>query len=92
MNEGFKMHYIYILECKDKTLYTGYTTDIEKRMMMHNKGLGAKYTRGRGPVVLKYFEEFNNKNDALKREKAIQKLSRVKKLDLINGAQEKKEQ
>ncbi|MFA5528973.1 MAG: GIY-YIG nuclease family protein [Peptostreptococcales bacterium] len=86
------MNYIYIIECQDKTLYTGYTTDIEKRIEMHNKGLGAKYTRGRGPVVLKYFEEFHSKNDALKREKAIQKLSRVQKLHLINGALGKEEE
>ena len=82
------MHYIYIVECKDKTLYTGYTNDIEKRIEKHNKGVGAKYTRGRGPVILKYFEKFEDKNMAMKRESTIKKLSKNKKLDLIKNSKE----
>ncbi len=77
------MHYIYIVECRDKTLYTGYTTDLDKRIKTHNAKKGAKYTRGRTPVVLKYFEEFENKVDATKRESQIKKLKRAKKLGLF---------
>ena len=55
------MNYIYILECSDKSLYTGWTTDVSKRIECHNSGKGAKYTRGRTPVKLKYFEEFETK-------------------------------
>ena len=78
------MHYIYIVECRDKTLYTGYTTDLDKRIKTHNAKKGAKYTRGRTPVILKYYEEFNNKTDAIKRESQIKKLKRAKKLILLN--------
>jgi len=78
------MHYIYIVECRDKTLYTGYTTDLDKRIKTHNAKKGAKYTRGRTPVLLKYYEEFNNKADAVKRESQIKKLKRAKKLILLN--------
>ena len=77
------MHYIYILECRDKTLYTGYTNDLDKRIKTHNEKKGAKYTRGRTPVVLKYYEEFDNKIDAMKRESQIKKLRRLKKLMLF---------
>ena len=78
------MHYIYIVECRDKTLYTGYTTDLDKRIKTHNAKKGAKYTRGRTPVILKYYEEFNNKADAVKIESQIKKLKRAKKLILLN--------
>lgn len=77
------MHYIYIVECSDKTLYTGYTNDLDKRIKTHNEKKGAKYTRGRTPVVLKYYEEFDNKMDAMKRESQIKKLKRLKKLKLF---------
>lgn len=73
------MYYIYIVECSDKSLYTGYTNDLEKRIKAHNEKKGAKYTRGRTPVVLKYYEEFDNKIDAIKRESQIKKLRRAKK-------------
>ncbi|EFI42216.1 GIY-YIG nuclease family protein [Peptoniphilus sp. oral taxon 386] len=76
-------YFVYILECSDKTLYTGYTVDLSKRILLHNSKLGAKYTRGRTPVTLKYFEKFNNKSDALKREIEIKKLSKIQKLNLI---------
>jgi putative endonuclease len=72
------------VECRDKTLYTGYTTDLDKRIKTHNAKKGAKYTRGRTPVILKYYEEFNNKADAIKRESQIKKLKRAKKLILLN--------
>ena len=78
-----KENYIYILRCSDDTLYTGWTTDIEKRTEMHNCGKGAKYTKARRPVELVYFEKLESKSGALKREAAIKKLSREKKLALI---------
>lgn len=79
------MYYIYILECKDGSLYTGFTNNIEDRVKTHNAGKGAKYTRGRTPVVLKYSEEFEDKSSALKREAQIKKLTKDKKLQLINS-------
>ena len=77
------MHYIYIVECSDGTLYTGYTNDLEKRIKTHNNKKGAKYTRGRTPVILKYFEEFDNKIEAMKREAQIKNMRKEKKLKLI---------
>ncbi|MGO1469723.1 MAG: GIY-YIG nuclease family protein [Tissierella sp.] len=77
------LFYTYILKCSDNTLYTGFTNDIEKRLITHNKGIGAKYTRGRLPVKLVYKEKFNTKSEALKREHFIKKLSRKKKIELI---------
>lgn len=79
------MCYVYILECSDKTLYTGWTNDINKRIECHNSGKGAKYTRGRLPVKLVYFELLDNKSLALKREIEIKKLSKKDKLLLINN-------
>ena len=81
------MHYTYILKCKDNTYYTGYTNDLTKRIKAHNEGKGAKYTRGRCPVKLVHYEEFEEKSDALKREYAIKQLSREKKILLINSMQ-----
>jgi putative endonuclease len=77
------MFYVYILRCSDDTLYTGYTNDLEERIKTHNLGKGAKYTRGRIPVKLEYYEEFENKSDALKRESKIKKYKRSKKINLI---------
>lgn len=77
-----KVNFVYILQCADSTLYTGYTNDLENRMAAHNSGAGAKYTRGRGPVRLIYSEAFETKGDALKREIQIKKLSRDRKLKL----------
>ena len=79
------MHYIYIVECSDGSLYTGYTNDLEKRIKTHNDKKGAKYTRGRTPVALKYYEEFDNKIDAMKREAQIKKMCKIKKLKLLNS-------
>jgi putative endonuclease len=78
------MNYVYILKCCDNTLYTGWTTSLEKRLKAHNSGKGAKYTRSRLPVEIVYFEEFDNKIDAMKREYLIKQLSRQEKLKLIN--------
>lgn len=79
------MNYTYILECSDGSLYTGWTNDLENRIRCHNKGKGAKYTRGRLPVKLVYFEEFIEKRDAQKREYFIKHLTRDKKLNLIRN-------
>ncbi|WP_027631713.1 GIY-YIG nuclease family protein [Clostridium hydrogeniformans] len=78
------MCYVYILECNDKTLYTGWTTNLERRLKVHNEGKGAKYTRARLPVSILYYEEFEEKIEAMKREYAIKKLTREKKIKLIN--------
>ena len=75
--------YLYILRCGDNTLYTGITTDVEKRFEAHQSGKGAKYTRGRGPLELVYREECGTHSDALKREAQIKKLSREQKQALI---------
>ncbi|OOV54547.1 endonuclease, partial [Clostridium botulinum D/C] len=77
------MPYVYILECSDGTLYTGWTTDIGRRVKEHNNGKGAKYTKARRPVTLKYYEEFKTKNEAMKRECAIKRLTRKEKIELI---------
>lgn len=77
------MNYTYILECKDKTLYTGWTNDLEKRVLVHNSGKGAKYTKSRTPVRLVYYEEFPTKEEAMRREHEIKGLSRSQKLALI---------
>lgn len=77
------MNYTYIVECSDGTLYTGWTNDLEKRIKMHNSGKGAKYTKTRLPVVLKYFEEFQTKEEAMSREYKIKQLSRKEKQKLI---------
>ena len=75
--------YMYVLECADGSLYTGYTTDVEKRLKTHNAGKGAKYTKSRRPVILVYYEEYETKSEALRREAAIKKLSRQEKLRMI---------
>lgn len=77
------MYWTYIVECRDGTLYTGWTNDLKKRTARHNKGLGAKYTRTRYPVVLKYSEEYLTKSEAMQREYEIKQLSRTEKLELI---------
>ena len=69
--KGTQMQYTYIVECRDGTLYTGWTTDLEKRIKAHNTGKGAKYTKIRAPVRLVYHEEYETKQEALKREYAI---------------------
>lgn len=79
------MFYTYILQCSDGTLYTGFTNNIENRISTHNKGLGAKYTRGRLPVKLVYKEKFTGKSEALKREHSIKKLTRKEKMKLIKS-------
>ena len=80
------MYYVYLLRCGDGTLYTGFTNDLARRLAAHNAGKGAKYTRGRRPVELVYWESFSNKSSALRREYAIKRLPRGHKLALIQSA------
>lgn len=80
---GTTAHFTYMLRCADDTIYTGYSTDPDRRVAMHNSGRGAKYTRSRRPVRLVFAECFPTKSEALKREAALKKLSRSKKLALI---------
>lgn len=75
--------FVYMLRCKDGSLYTGWTNDLEHRLAMHSSGRGAKYTRGRGPLKLVYSEELPDKEAALRRECAIKKLRREQKLALL---------
>lgn len=75
--------FVYMLRCKDGSLYTGWTNDLEHRLAMHSSGCGAKYTRGRGPLELVYSEELPDKEAALRRECAIKKLRREQKLALL---------
>lgn len=76
-------HIVYILKCKDNTLYTGYTNDLEHRLKMHTNGKGAKYTRGRGPFQVMFVEKFPTKEEALRKEYKIKQLSRKEKFQLI---------
>lgn len=78
-----KIWTVYILECGDGTLYTGITDDLERRLKAHAGGKGAKYTRGRGPLTLRYREELRDKGAALKRECAIKRLRKSEKMALI---------
>jgi len=80
---SYKSHFVYMLSCTDNSLYTGYTTELLRRIRMHNEGKGAKYTRGRGPVELLYWEEGTDRSWGLKREEAIKRLPRPKKEELI---------
>lgn len=77
------MNYVYILKCADESLYTGWTNNLERRVKTHNNGKGAKYTKSRLPVELVYFEEYEDKIEAMKREYAIKQLKRKDKLMLI---------
>ena len=76
-------NYTYILRCKDDSLYTGWTNNLEKRIQNHNAGKGAKYTRARRPVELVYYERFLTRQEAMKREWEIKQLARKDKLKLI---------
>ena len=77
------MNYTYIVKCSDGTFYTGWTNDLTRRMEAHNQGRGAKYTKARRPVTLIYYETFETKEEAMKRESAIKRLSRKEKEELI---------
>ncbi|MGN0313749.1 MAG: GIY-YIG nuclease family protein [Fusicatenibacter sp.] len=78
-------NFTYIVECRDGTLYTGWTKDLERRITAHNLGKGAKYTKSRRPVKLVYFEKFSCREEAMRREWEIKQLTRKEKLRLIQG-------
>ena len=81
-----KIYYTYIVRCADNSLYTGYTTDLKRRLKQHNEGkAGAKYTRSRRPVELVYFEKYDNRHDAMTREVLIKQLDHQQKAALIAG-------
>jgi putative endonuclease len=77
------MHYVYVLECADDSYYTGYTTDVERRVAEHDAGEGAKYTRGRTPVDLVHVETYETRSAAMRREHEIKSLSRRAKDSLV---------
>jgi putative endonuclease len=77
------VHWVYILKCDDGSFYTGYTTDVERRVREHDRGDGAKYTRGRTPVELVHRERFESKSAAMSREYEIKQLSQAEKEWLV---------
>lgn len=77
------MNYTYMVRCADGSLYTGWTNDLQRRLAAHNAGTGAKYTKSRRPVELCYFEAFDTKEEAMRREAAIKGLTRAQKLTLM---------
>lgn len=79
------MPYVYILKCKDNTYYTGYTVDLERRLEEHRTGLASKYTRGRTPVELVYWESLATKSEAMQREYQIKRMRRSEKERLIES-------
>ncbi len=82
------MYYLYILECADKSLYTGITVDLERRIKEHNESAeGAKYTRARRPVKLVYSKKFRNRSTASKAEAKMKQMTRSEKLDFLNFVQ-----
>lgn len=79
------MNWVYVLRCKDNSLYTGWTNNLPRRLAAHNAGRGARYTRGRGPVQLVWEQQFETKNEAMAAEAAIKKLSKQQKEELVNA-------
>jgi len=76
-------HFVYVVECSDGSFYTGYTTDVQRRVEEHDRGRGGKYTRGRTPVELRHVERFDSRSAALSREHEIKSLSRAEKERLV---------
>ena len=83
------MNYVYMLRCGDDSLYCGWTTDLESRLVQHNTGKGAKYTCSRLPVRLVYFEMYEDRHEALSREWHLKHMNREEKLKLISGREGK---
>ena len=81
--------YMYVIECCDGTYYTGYTTDVKKRIAVHNSGKGAKYTRARLPVKLIYVEGFDSKEEAMSAEALFKRKTRLQKVSYLNDSQDK---
>ena len=94
IEESSSENYTYMVQCRDGSLYTGWTNNLERRLKAHNEGRGARYTKSRRPVRLVYWECFDSKVEAMRREYAIKQLSRKEKLELIenskNNPQEEK--
>lgn len=86
------MNYTYMVRCKDGTLYTGWTNNIERRMEAHNSGTGAKYTKSRRPVKLVYCEEFPTKEEAMKREYAIKHMKKKEKEKMVSGMERREDE
>jgi putative endonuclease len=84
-NKPQQTAYMYVVKCSDQSLYTGYTTDIERRIKTHNAGKGAKYTRARLPVELLYFETFNSKEEAMSAEAKFKKKTRKAKIEYLKS-------
>jgi putative endonuclease len=78
-------HFVYVLRCADDTLYTGYTTDVERRVAEHERGDGAKYTRGRTPVELVHVESYDSQSAAMQREYEIKQFTRSRKESLVSN-------
>ena len=83
------MNYTYLLQCADGSLYCGWTNHLQERVKAHNEGRGAKYTRGRRPVKLVYFEEFATRQEAMRREYQIKKLTRQEKERLVKSGEDR---
>ena len=81
--------YMYVVECSDGSYYTGYTTDVKKRLAVHNSGKGAKYTRARLPVKLIYVEGFASKEEAMSAEALLKRKKRPQKERFLSENQEK---
>ena len=81
--------YMYVVECCDGTYYTGYTTDVKKRIAVHNSGKGAKYTRARLPVKLIYVEGFDSKEEAMSAEALFKRKTRLQKVSFLNDNQDR---
>lgn len=79
------MHFVYIVRCEDGSLYTGYTTNVKERLITHNSGKGAKYTRSRLPVSLVYYKRVDSKSMGLRLEARIKKLTKKEKEDLVKA-------
>jgi putative endonuclease len=84
-NRDGPVHYVYVLRCADDTLYVGYAKDLQRRVAVHNRGKGARYTCGRRPVTLVHAESFDTVGEALRREREIKRWTRAKKDALIEG-------
>ncbi|HLC67998.1 MAG TPA: GIY-YIG nuclease family protein [archaeon] len=80
------MFYVYVMKCRDRSLYTGYTNDVEKRVAAHNSGTASKYTRSRRPVKLVHQWQYKTKSDAMRAEAAFKRLSRSEKLRHLSSS------
>lgn len=89
--ETEKTHVIYILECKDGSLYTGYTNNLSRRLAMHEAGKAAKYTKGRGPFHLCYYQVFETKQQAMRAEYQMKQLNREQKIKHIQAFKQREE-